>query len=69
MLVYQRVGCVNVHVPPRLVVVDNAAVLHTVRTRYKRTDIYTFATSSGHIQKDLDLSDTSIFQDPETNST
>ena len=33
--------------PVRLVVVDNAAVLHTVRTRYKRTDIYTFATTSG----------------------
>lgn len=33
--------------PLRLVVVDNAAVLHTVRTRYKRTDIYTFATTSG----------------------
>lgn len=30
----------------RLVVVDNAAVLHTVRTRYKRTDIYTFARTS-----------------------
>lgn len=27
-----------------LVVVDNAAVLHTVRTRYKRTDIYTFVS-------------------------
>ena len=31
---------------PRLVVVDNAAVLHTVRTRYKRSEIYTFAASS-----------------------
>ena len=30
----------------RLVVVDNAAVLHSVRTRYKRSDIYTFATAS-----------------------
>ncbi|CAK9016123.1 unnamed protein product [Durusdinium trenchii] len=27
-----------------LVVVDNAAVLHTVRTRYKRSDIYTFVS-------------------------
>ncbi|CAJ1420341.1 unnamed protein product [Effrenium voratum] len=27
-----------------LVVVDNAAVLHTVRTRYRRSDIYTFVS-------------------------
>jgi len=37
----QLVGVGNVC---ELVVVDNAAVLHTVRTRYKRTDIYTFVS-------------------------
>ena len=36
----------------RLVVVDNAAVLHTVRTRYKRTDIYTFARTSETVSYD-----------------
>eukprot|EP00434_Breviolum_minutum_P009785 symbB.v1.2.008617.t1/scaffold516.1/size216213/3 len=45
----QLVGVGNVC---ELVVVDNAAVLHTVRTRYKRTDIYTFARTSETVSYD-----------------